>query len=330
MKLLRILFENVRGLPDGNHSFVHPSSRAPIDSVFITGPGASGKTAFLEAIAALKESVGAYGLPPAPARLLRHGAKTGRLEGTWLLTADEVQRSESEESTITTALGLAPDAVVPLAAPSVRDLFASYGRDPARGKFEYFPANRRLAPRAGQKPEPPDTEARLRLVRDPNKYGSIKQWLIHLAIGDGVSAIEEATKRGILLRNDRRDSLAPYKQDIALLLPKLRLVGVEMDGDRPELRFERVDGSRLFLDDLSDSEQQAILFSVTFRRIGLSRSVVLIDQPELYIHADNQLQFAQLVAGLGHDNQIFFATGSAEITRVATPHQIVRLGPGRA
>ena len=83
--------------------------------------------------------------------------------------------------------------------------------------------------------------------------------------------------------------------------------------------------ARAWLDDLSESEKQAFLFCVTFRTLGLSRSIVLVDEPELHLHADAHASFVQALGRLGVDNQIFVATGSLEITRVA--EQVIRLGP---
>lgn len=329
MKLLRLVLDNFRGAPNGEYAFTHPTTGAPLDTIYVTGPAASGKTTFLTAIAALKESVGAYDAPPDPARLLRRGATRGRVAGTWLLTPEEMALAEVERPTIEASLDLGEGLVPELSDAGLRALFERYSHDPAQGKLEYFPANRRLANGRGMKPDPLSHEASLRAGASPDKYASIKQSLIDLALADGVSTVMEAKARGILLKSDTRDSLAPYRKDLAELSPGIRLAGVEMRGEEPELFFERPDGARLVLEELSDSEKQALLFGVTYRRIGLSRSVVLIDQPELYLHTDLQLRFVQALGRLGVDNQTFFATGSPEITRVAAAHQIIALGGGR-
>jgi hypothetical protein len=329
MKLLRLHLENFRGAPNGVYSFVHPSTGAPVDTVLITGPASSGKTSLLEAIAALKESVGAWGSPPDAARLVRRGAATGAIEGTWLLSTSEVERAGAKQATVVTRFPLGADAPFPELDVGLRDLFSAYDHDPNHGKFEYFPSNRRLTPRAGDKPAELAREARLRLGTSPTKYASIKRALIDLALRDGVKTLEESASRGVLFRSDQRDSLLPYRRDLAGMLPHLRLLGVDLSGDAPELSFERDDGARLLLDDLSDSEQQAVLFVATFRRIGLSRSIVLVDQPELGLHADAQLGFVRAIEGLGVDNQLFLATGSLEITRTAAAHQVIRLGGQR-
>ena len=330
MKLLRLVLENFRGAPNGAYSFVHPSTGAPVDTVLITGPAASGKTSLLEAVVALKESVGAWGPPPDPARLVRRGATAGRIEGTWLLSPSEVERASAKQATVVTRFELGENATPPELDVGLRDLFSSYDHDPEHGKFEYFPANRGLTPRAGAAVRDLAGEARQRLGSSPTKYASIKRALVDLALRDGVKTLDEAASRGLLFRSDQRDSLLPYKHDLAGMLPHLRLLGVELEDDTPELAFERDDGARLRLDDLSDSEKQAVLFVATFRRIGLSRSIVLVDQPELCLHADAQLGFVRAVEGLGVENQLFFATGSLEITRTAAAHQLIRLGGAKA
>lgn len=324
MKLVRLVLENFRGAPNGTWSFMGLGG-APLDTVFITGPASSGKTTFLEAIAALKESVGAYDMPPETKRLRRRGATSGKVEGTWQLSADEMRRAELDRSTVTTTLDLGNDGPAELAEPGLRELFAAYSHDSSRGKFEYFPANRAVGSGEVRASLMVDEEARLRLGKGAEKYATSKRALINLALGDGVTAIEEAMARGLLLRNDQRDSLAPYRKDLAGLAPHLRLIGVEIVGKGHELIFERADGARLTLDDLSDSEKQAFLFCATFRRIGLSHSVVLVDQPELYLHADLHLRFIQALGRLGVDNQIFYATGSLDITRTAMPNQVIQL-----
>jgi hypothetical protein len=329
MKLLRLNLENFRGAPDGEFSFTHPTTGATLDLIHVTGPAACGKTSFLEAIAALKDSVGSYGASPDPSRLLRRGARSGRVAGTFRLDEDERVRAGVPDALVDAALDLGEGLVPPLADAGLRAVFAAHSHDPARGKFEYFAANRRLAAGEGRKPAPLVLEAGARLGANPDKYASLRRGLLDLALSDGLRSVAEATARGILLRRDARDSLGPYRRDIAALAPGIRLAGVELSGVEPDLVFERRDGTRLGLDDLADSEKQAVLFAVTFRRLGLSRSIVLVDQPELYLAADLQLRFARELCRLGTDNQMFLATGSPEITRAAAPHEIVTLAGAR-
>ena len=87
MKILRIVAEGFRGLADGE--YVLAPGEPPTRVVVVEGPPASGKTSLLQAIALVKELVGAYGPLPAAERVVRSGAKAARLEATWLL---EVQQ----------------------------------------------------------------------------------------------------------------------------------------------------------------------------------------------------------------------------------------------
>src|SRR4051812_7425389 len=125
MKLLRLVLDSFRGAPNGVYSFVHPSTGAPLDTVLVTGPASSGKTSLLEAIIALKESVGAWGAPPDPTRLIRRGATRGLVEGTWLLSASEVERAGARQATVITRFELGADAAPPELEVGLRDLFTA-------------------------------------------------------------------------------------------------------------------------------------------------------------------------------------------------------------
>src|SRR5689334_9068004 len=91
MKILELHLEGFRGAPDGAYRF--GGGDAPSELVVVTGDAGSGKTSFLEAIAAVKEAVGPYGGAPSPASCLRGGADRGRVAARWLLAPDERARS---------------------------------------------------------------------------------------------------------------------------------------------------------------------------------------------------------------------------------------------
>jgi len=324
--MLQLICHSVRGVPDGPYTFTDARTGAPLDVVLVTGGPSSGKTSLLEAIAAVKEAAGPYGLPPDARRLLRHGAASGRIEATWLLSEAERRRASCEDARVTTAWDLGGTSR-PELAPSVRRLFAAYSRDPACGKVEYFPANRHLDERVAQRASAPLTdsaEARVRLTRDPDKYAGILPGLRELTRADADRARQLVGEQGIVLRRSVPDSLAPFKEAVAALLPDLRLEDLE-PSDNGAVRFARRDGARVELGDLSESEQQAVLFALTFRHLGLAGSIVLIDEPELHIHAAHRVRFLQELVTLGRDNQVIAATGSAEIVAAAAPGQLIDL-----
>ena len=150
-------------------------------------------------------------------------------------------------------------------------------------------------------------------------------------MADSLRAVDRATESGVLLRRDVPDSLAPVKRAVAELTPHLRLIGVEVREGRRDVLFRRASGEEVKLEDLSDSEQQAVLFAAVFHRIGLSGSVVLIDTPELFFHPEDHARVMRAIARLGDQNQIIAATASEELLERAAPHQVIRLGArGRA
>lgn len=330
MKLLRLVLQNVRGVPDGDYSFAHRQSGEPLDLVLVTGPAASGKSSLLNAIAAMKESVGPYGAPVNPAKLARSGVEGGVIQAIWKLSADEMRRAQLAEATWVTSLPIGPKAPAPSHEPKLAALFSQCFHAPTHGKFELFPANRRLlrggAPRGVVPPLSEKAEARYRLTRDPDKYACLKPWLIELGVADSMRAIERVSGRGVLLSRDVPDSLASVKSAIAELSPHLRLTGVEPRDGQPTALFRRASGDEVELDDLSDSEQQAVLFAAVFHRIALHRSVVLIDTPELFFHPEEHARVMDALTRLGEQNQIIAATTSAELVERAAPQQVIRLG----
>jgi len=327
MKLLELELQNFRGAPDGVYSFRHPQSGAPLPLVLVAGGAASGKTSFLEAIVALKESVGSYGAPPSPGRLLRSGAQAGYVKGTWLLTPAEMVLAESAEAVRATALPLGPGQPPPH-DPGLERLFAAYSRDPGQCKFEYFDSGRRLTPRVGMDPDQGGAK-HLRLTRRPDKYAGLEQVWLRLAAEDGLLALQQTSAQGILLRADQRDSLAPYKATIAALAPTLRLAGVGLDGDAPRAWFEQPDGATVELYDLSDGEQQAVLLAAMHHHLGLQTSVVLLDMPELFQDEVGQARLLQGLAGLMQKGQLIAATGAGAVVEAAAGHPILRLDRGQ-
>jgi predicted ATPase len=325
MKLLKLWIENFRGVSDGKYSFTHPTTDLRHDLVLITGDAGAGKTSLLGAIAALKELVGGYGPPPDVARLRRSGTTTGKISATWQLSDEEAARSQIRGNSLVTEVTLA-DGPVPLLDAPVRALFAEFSVDPSRGKFESFPASRRLS-LAPALPGRPTTfaAARHRLSSDPGKYHGLRAVLVEMAVSAAMKAADRLDARGVLTKWEQPDSFAAIKRSVSTLAPWLCMLGVQQEEGGASIRFERDNGARIELADLSESEQQALLFAVVFDRLGLNRSIVLIDTPELFLPPDAHVSFLRALLGLGADNQIFAATTSPSLLEMVSPSQVVRL-----
>jgi len=321
MKLVRLSASNILGLPDGAWSFRGPAAAEPHDVILVTGVSASGKTSFLRAIAAAKEAVGSYGPPVDETRLLRRGTDAGRLESTWLTDGG----GGPHDCSFNVGAAERPQSPLPLrAAFSV----LSYSRE--RGKFEYFAANRRLQASRSSPLLPPSTpviEAGYRLTEHAEKYSLLYRVLSDAIKNDASATASLLSTRGIALRSDLPDSLGLYKAAVARVCPWIRMVAVEpQERRRPLIWFEKQGASsRLELGELSESEQQCVLFAWTFTRLGLHRSVVLIDTPELYAHPSDHLRLFRAICQLGEDNQIIAATASPAILSSVGPDQVIHL-----
>jgi energy-coupling factor transporter ATP-binding protein EcfA2 len=321
MKLLRISCLGVRGVPDGAYAFTDPRTGEPLPIVLVTGAPGSGKTSLLETIAAAKEAIGAYGAPPHPRRLRRPGADEARIVTTWRLSDAERShaRIEGADHVVTWDLALAP--VRTDASPALRRLFAEFSRAPGIGKLEYFPANRALAniSRAAFGRSSREAETRCRAVRAADKYSCLIEGLRDVVL--------DQASRALLERQAGAwgGALDPFAQALASVLPELRLAGFDLAGGG--LRFERNTHEDVTLDELSDSEQQGVLFALAFRYFALDGSVVLIDEPELHLHAAVRARFLDAVAALGLGNQLLVATGSTELLRAADRGCVIELSP---
>ena len=327
MKLLRLTCAGVRGVPDGTYSFTDARTGAPLPVVLVTGGSASGKTSLLETIVGAKEAVGSYGGSLDPMRLRRPGAHGARITATWLLSDAERDHAaiEQPEHTVTWELGTgAPRAQV---EPELRRLFSSYSRAPGRGKLEYFPADRRIVagPRAAFGQPSEDALPRLRATRDPQKYACLIDGLREAALTHAATAAQVLSERGIALRQNVPDALQPYKDAVAAMLPELRLRGFDLADEGGLCFLRRTLDDHAALAELSESERQGVLFALAFRYFGLEESLVLIDEPELHIHAADRVRFLRALVGLGTGNQLIVATGAAELVQAAAPGQVIDL-----
>ncbi len=337
MKISDIALKNVRALPDLRRSLLD-GSKKPHDVILVTGPMGSGKTRLLEAIATWKEATGPYGAPPSVAGLARDTGAFGEISGVWELSPDEVRRGQISSSAPCVRVEVGAGAPAPVVERGLRKVLSDFFREPTHGKVEYFPASRSLSDRP--LPVPLDAlsekaEAPMRTSRDPDKYGVERAWIGARLEADLAAAGAALEGRGVLISRQAPDSLAPMKAAIAKLCPHLRLVGLGKSGSRPEPKFlraaadTRVDRAEVGLSDLSSGEQQAVLFAAAFQRLALSRSVVLIDTPELGLHPADHARFFRALCALGEDNQIFAATSSHGILGTVAPDQIIDLSPER-
>jgi hypothetical protein len=316
MKVRRVTTDGVRGLADRARDLIDPHTGAAASVVVVTGPSGSGKTSFLDAIAAAKEDVAPWGARPSWSRVVRHAAGSAKIKVEWELNEEErrrmgVDRAALESESIfspTTPPGQGHD-------PRLEALLERYDHDPEHGKMEYFFAERTLAREAiGLSVLEPSIQKRVRLDRDVRKYGALHKYLLELHLG-----LHE--------RSGAPPGRERFAQTFARLCPARRVLGLTRSGDRMELFFDGGADGPLPVTRLPHAEQQAVLFAATFELLGLHRSVVLVDGPELHQSPAGLAPFAQAVADLGTDNQVVFATSSPALAAAFPGAAVIDLTP---
>ena len=306
MKIQRATFLGVRGVTDVTLELTDPRTTAPHGLVVFTGPSGSGKTRILEALIAAKEAVGALG-PMTPGASWIGAAGAAKILLTFQLDEGErayagISSPSSEAEVIFTE-----ERVRAEADDGLRAVLERYSHDPAQGKLEYFPANRRIPA------HPPygglgAAEQRIaRAGKDPRKYGFVVSFLRTL--------------------EHNRAAAEAFAARLAAFSPTCRYVSRPLEDAEPRCLQSR-GGPPVTPAELSDGEADAVLFAATAVVIGLDHSIVFVDRPDL--HLDDSARLLGGLSALGPDNQLFVASGP-ELGAAAAGARIVPLRePGAA
>jgi hypothetical protein len=118
---------------------------------------------------------------------------------------------------------------------------------------------------------------------------------------------------------------AAFERRFAALCRTKKPLGLRKTYAGRELFFAGEDGAEVTVEDLSASEQQAVIFAATAELIGLARSIALVDAPEKHLEGGAVLPFVAGLAELGPDNQLVVASGSRELVRETRAHAVIRL-----
>jgi predicted ATPase len=323
MKIRRLQTHDVAALRDATHDLAHPQTGEALDVVVVTGPPASGKTTLLETIIAAKESAAPYGGSSPPVRVAR-GTTSAKIEAEWMLSPAEARRiGETRRSIKSEVLAGA------LTLPTLpRDaglgvILGGYAHDPEIGKVEYFHAGRALLPGGttlGSFAGSESNERRNRFSKATDKYRALRQVLLEHAVAE---RLDDRSRDAATPRFTERFAAA-----FASLCSTRTFAGVDRTADGFRVRFADALGDIVDVDDLSDSERQAVIFAATFIHLELHHSIVLVDSPELFLPPSAVVGFATALTAMGRDNQLIFATSSPELVAAVEPYQVVRLGDG--
>ncbi len=317
MKILKVVVDGIRGLPDREFSFAGASGKAA-SVVAITGPTGAGKTSLLEAIVAGKERIRPFG-PMAPDNaILRPGVKSGKITITWELSPADREQGGTDRATITTDALVGPSFAEVELDPAIEALLGNASLETSVSKLEYFAANRVMpvgtgvdATSLGEGP----ADRIHRLTKNNAKYGGFVKFIV--AAGLGLDVDEEGNAR------------PPGRITAAFgkLCSSKKLAGLYRAGDGVFPGFTDGMGRPLGLTQLSDGELDALLVSTTFVRNGLRGSIILLDTPELHRSDQEARAFVEGIRNLEEDNQLIVATRSPAVVATAPPHAVFTLTP---
>jgi hypothetical protein len=303
VKLLRAQLFSIRGLPDMICNFGDPSTGAAHPVVAITGPGGSGKTRLIEAILAAKEVLAPYGPIAVGEPWIRDGERAAKIELTFRLDDEECRASGLAQPVVKAEALFRPRACAREADEGFLSVLERYEHGPT-GKLEYFPASRMLPP-PGPAHGTSAIEQRLwRLPRDARKYGFVARFLAELP-----QSPERANR---------------FAATLSSLCPWLTYSGVT--GGDPLRCVSSRDRAPSRAHELSTAEADALLIAATATLIGLDRSIVFLDRPEISSDERNIATWAAALRGVGKDTQIVFATSSPALLQSMDARAVIEMG----
>lgn len=309
MKIQRLTFLGVRGLPDLTFDLTDPASGAPHDVVLVTGGAASGKTRMLEALIAGKEGIAPYGPVGPGGPWIAPGGSASKVAITFHLDEEERTYAGTIESTMEGEATFLPQRPRPEADDGLLAVLERYDHSSGHGKFEYFPSNRRIPvfpPFHGTN----TLEQRiLRPGKDPRKYSFVLRFLRDL--------------------ENSPTATQAFSEKLSAISSTLRY---EPDGpaDGMPRCFRSRGGSTVLPTEISDAESDAVIFAATAVAMQLVRSIVLIDRPELFTDVRELPRLLGGLRGLGEGNQLIMATSSPELIAAAEGALVLRVDPADA
>jgi len=309
VKLRRIELRGVRGLPDGAFDLVDPRSGEAHRLVLVTGPTASGKTRLLEAIVAAKEQIAPYAGPPLASSWIRPGGEAARIALGFDLSESERGYGALDQPTaVAEAMFKHAGGVLP-EDDGIVAVLRRYEHGDEAGKFEYFPALRSIPTNGIGVGLSAFEQRALRASGDARKYGCVVRIVYDLA-GGGPMAER-------------------FAEHLARLSPTCRFQRAPVNDAFPRCFRRAGDDEARSLKELSSGETDAVIFAAIAALIGLGRSIVLVDTPEMHADPEAVPALVQGLLSLGEDVQVIAATRSQALLKAALPGQVVDLGKVR-
>jgi len=315
VKIASISLRGIKGLADTEVRFGPPDAGAPF---VVTGPTASGKTRFLEVIAAVKEQCGSYGRTPDARSFADPSRPDAAAEVEWHVPEDLRDDEIGPIMHASWSLVSSDSERLPI---KLRERLGQWSPGSGPAKFEYFHAGR-LGDVVAWRPRPVDRvddRVAARMLASPGKYDWVRAYLAEAARRAAEQREDELIRAGLVLATSSSSGLEGFSRRLSSLTDRLEIVSVRHEGATPLCWFARPNTPRVELSELSMGEQAMVLFAAAFERIGLDGSVVLVDSPELFIHPEDHLRVFEALSAWTASGQLIVATTSPSILR-AVPH----------
>lgn len=298
MRLDGLSTKGFRGVSDGRYAWPKGS-----DLVVVTGPPASGKSSFLSAIIAAKELSAPYGATRLPREYLRLGSRTATVSLEWSFAPAEARFAGLDAASVTTDSVFAdPPARESDNDKEVVHLLSRFELGGDLGKVFFFPDQRSIGGLVVPVGREADAVRREALEPTSRKFAPLAAYVRDACFGFLGAGVQEA-----------------FVKMFSALCETKRFAGVGASGEARTLLFQGTGLDRVYLAELSASEEQAFIFAATFLLAGLHRSIVLIDSPELGLAEDKVVPLVRALQGLGTDNQFIVATNSEELVNAVPP-----------
>jgi hypothetical protein len=287
MKLLQLRTQGYRALPEQDFGFTEPSGAARPLSV-ITGPPGVGLTSVLEAIVLVAARLGNTGGLPDPLEHLRAEAAVSVLTSTWEL--DELERDRGgtrsalqEAEIVVRRAGLGGLQ----ADPALLAAHQTYDHRGSTPKVVYFPAQRVSNAAYAPLRDFENEQKHARLLTHADKFAGLPRALMGLVLAGKADVLEKVK---LLFRE---------------LAPSCRLVGLTQAG-LPEFCSDA--GGTVGLRRLSATERNAFVFASSAILMGLDRSVILVDTPEVGLAPGEAARWISVLSGSLPESQWIVAT----------------------
>lgn len=311
--------------------------------VVLVGPNGCGKSAVLEAIAALKETVATY--DPNRGLYARHLPVLNVHTTCWPAEVPLPIRGDRPSATVAVDVELEPaeaalcndvrtasvsiliersGKVTPTSKPDISKLFANFDPNSGAGVIDYisphrvFPLQRVKAISMDAISVDQQRKERIELQRpnfDYGKFRAIKQFIISEQLED----LSYQQTSGQL-----RDSLLLLKQLFTDFFGPKALRGYRRSGNEMQVSVLTPYGEH-DIDQLSSGERELFYVLVNLFRIRALPSVILYDEPERHLNPGLEAKLIPALERLQTKNQLWIATHGVELIGTVPMQEIVAL-----